>query len=126
MILMTTAAEYLRYRLNTIERISTSSIELDKLLRGGIETKAVTEFYGDFGSGKTQMCHSLATIVSQDKSKGGVNGKCIYIDTEGSFIPDRVSEIANARGFNSQATSLFLFKLLLPFLSTQNYSIIML
>jgi DNA repair protein RadA len=99
--LMTTAAEYHRYRRNTIERISTGCIELDNLFKGGIETKSVTQFYGDSGSGKTQMCHSLATIVSQDKSKGGVDGRCIYIDTEGSFRPERVSEIAKARGFNS-------------------------
>jgi RecA/RadA recombinase len=75
--LMTTAAEYHRYRLNTIERISMGCIELDNLLRGGIETKAVTQFYGYSGSGKTQICHSLAIIVSQDKSKDGVDG--IYI-----------------------------------------------
>jgi DNA repair protein RadA len=97
---MTTAAEYHRYRRNTIERISTGCIELDNLLRGGMETKAVTQFYGDSGSGKTQICHSLATIVSQDKSEGGVDSKCIYIDTEGSFRPERVSEIAKARGFD--------------------------
>jgi DNA repair protein RadA len=76
-------------------------IELDNLFKGGIETKAVTQFYGDSGSGKTQICHSLATIVSQDKSKGGVDGRCIYIDTESTFRADRVSEIAKARGFNS-------------------------
>lgn len=99
--LRTTADEYHRYRRNNIEKISTGSIELDNLLRGGIETKAVTQFYGDFGSGKTEICHSLATIVSQDKSKGGVDGKCIYIDTEGSFRPERISGIAKARGFDS-------------------------
>jgi DNA repair protein RadA len=47
------------------------------------------------------MCHSHAIIVSRHKSKGRVGGKCIYIDTEGSFRSDRVSEIAKARGFNS-------------------------
>jgi DNA repair protein RadA len=99
--LLTTAAEYHRYRRNTIERISTGCIELDNLFKGGIETKSVTQFYGDSGSGKTQICHSLATIVSQDKSKGGVDSKCIYIDTENTFRADRVSEIAKAKGFNS-------------------------
>jgi DNA repair protein RadA len=99
--LRTTADEYHRYRRDNIERISTGSIELDNLLRGGIETKAVTQFYGDFGSGKTEICHSVATIVSQDKSKGGVAGDCIYIDTEGSFRPERILEISKARGFDS-------------------------
>jgi DNA repair protein RadA len=109
---MITAAEYHRYRHNTIERISTGYIELDNLLRGGVETKSVTQFYGDSGSGKTQICHSLATIVSQDKSKGGVDGRCIYIDTEGSFRPERVSEIAKARGFDSDLAleNIFLYQ----------------
>jgi DNA repair protein RadA len=108
----TSAAEYHRYRRNTIERISTGCIELDNLFKGGIETKSVTQFYGDSGSGKTQICHSLATIVSQDKSTGGVDGKCIYIDTEGSFRPDRVSEIAKSRGFDSDLAleNIFLYQ----------------
>jgi RecA/RadA recombinase len=50
---------------------------------------------------KSGQNHSLATIVSQDKSKRGAEGKCIYIDTEGSFRPERISGIAKARGFDS-------------------------
>ena len=70
-------------RHNSIERISTGSRNIDEILCGGIETKAVTEFYGAPSSGKTQLCHTICAIVPQDKSIGGVCGKSIYIDTEG-------------------------------------------
>jgi DNA repair protein RadA len=63
----------------TIQRISTGSKTLDNLLCGSIETKAMTEFYGPYATGKTQLCHTLCTMVSQDKSQGGLCGKSIYI-----------------------------------------------
>lgn len=74
-------------RLRTIQRISTGSQRFDNLLAGGIETKAVTQFYGQSGSGKTQICHILCSIVPQNKSSGGLDAKSIYIDTEESFRP---------------------------------------
>jgi DNA repair protein RadA len=86
--------------LNSIERLTTGSKNIDDLLFGGVETKAVTEFYGAPGSGKTQLCHTMCAIVPQDKSKGGVCGKSIYIDTEGTFRTERIVEIAKARGFD--------------------------
>lgn len=95
------AFEYYYSGRNSIARTSTGCSELDNLLGGGIETKALTQFYGDSGSGKSQICHSLATIVSQNKSDGGINAKCIYVDIEGAFRPERVVEISKARGFNS-------------------------
>jgi DNA repair protein RadA len=88
-------------RLKSIEKISTGSKNLDNLLCSGIETKAVTEFYGASSSGKSQICHTLCTIVPQDKSQGGISGKSIYIDTEGKFRPERIVSIAQARGFNT-------------------------
>jgi DNA repair protein RadA len=99
----TTAKDHYANRLKSIERISTGCKNLDDLLGGGIETKAITEFYGESGSGKTQLCHTLCTMVPQNKSKdgGGVDGKSIYIDTEGTFRPERIAEIAKARGFDS-------------------------
>jgi DNA repair protein RadA len=85
----------------TIQRISTGSKTLDNLLCGSIETKAMTEFYGPYATGKTQLCHTLCTMVSQDKSQGGLCGKSIYIDTECKFRPERIVSIAQARGFNA-------------------------
>jgi DNA repair protein RadA len=96
----TTASGHYINRLNSIERISTGSKNVDDILCGGIETRAVTEFYGAPSSGKTQLCHTICAIVSQDTTEGGVKGKSIFIDTEGTFRPQRVESIATARGFD--------------------------
>ncbi len=81
-------------------RCSTGSVALDDLLLGGIETQAVTEFYGEFGSGKSQICHTLCATARQPIAVGGLDGGVIYIDTEGTFRPERVEQIARARGFD--------------------------
>jgi DNA repair protein RadA len=82
-------------------RCSTGSSALDDLLLGGIETQAVTEFYGEFGSGKSQICHTLCATARQPVESGGLNANTIYIDTEGTFRPERVQEIARSRGYDS-------------------------
>jgi DNA repair protein RadA len=81
-------------------RCSTGSKSLDELLLGGIETQAVTEFYGEFGSGKSQICHTLCAMAKQPISDGGLDGGVIYIDTEGTFRPERLNQIATARGLD--------------------------
>jgi DNA repair protein RadA len=91
-------------KIRNISRISTGSKELDRILYGGIETRAITQFYGDSSSGKTQLCHTVCSIVSQDEYKGGICGKAIYLDTEGTFRPERIIQIAKARGFDSDTT----------------------
>jgi DNA repair protein RadA len=83
-----------------IERISTGVHSLDQLLTGGIETQAVTEFYGEFGSGKTQVCHTLCVMVQLPKEQGGLDAGAIYIDTENTFRPERIAGIAEARGLD--------------------------
>lgn len=87
-------------RRKAIERISTGSENMDDLLAGGIETQAVTEFYGEFGSGKTQICHTLCTMVQGPLENGGLNAKALYLDTENTFRPERIIGIAKARGFD--------------------------
>lgn len=74
--------------------ITTGSRELDKLLGGGLETGSVTEFIGEFRSGKTQIAHTLAVTCQLPISQGGAEGKCLYIDTEGTFRPERLAAIA--------------------------------
>jgi DNA repair protein RadA len=81
-------------------RCSSGSTALDELLLGGIETQAVTEFYGEFGSGKSQICHTLCATARQPITAGGLDGGIIYIDTEGTFRPERVEQIARARGLD--------------------------
>jgi DNA repair protein RadA len=97
------SAKELYTRRKNIERISCGSKNLDDLLAGGIETGAVTEFYGEYGSGKSQICHTLSVIVQQPHESGGLDGGAIYVDTEGTFRPERIAEIAEARGFDSAA-----------------------
>ncbi|MEW6603425.1 MAG: DNA repair and recombination protein RadA [Thermoproteota archaeon] len=84
------------------ERISTGSKSFDDLLGGGMETRAVTEVYGEFGTGKTQLCHTLCVLVQQDRANGGLAAKALYIDTENTFRPERIVSIAQARGFDSR------------------------
>ena len=81
-----------------LDRISTGCRALDDVLGGGIETQAVTEFVGEFGAGKTQLCHQLAVMVQLPVDKGGLSGKAVYIDTEGTFRPERIIQIAQYRG----------------------------
>jgi DNA repair protein RadA len=90
-------AESALEKRKALMRCSTGSNALDELLLGGIETQAVTEFYGEFGSGKSQICHTLSAIATQPAETGGLNGGVIYIDTEGTFRPERLNQIARAR-----------------------------
>jgi DNA repair protein RadA len=93
-----TASSLLEKRTSML-RCSTGSKSLDELLLGGVETQAVTEFYGEFGSGKSQICHTLCAMAKQPISDGGLDGGVIYIDTEGTFRPERLQQIAESRGF---------------------------
>jgi DNA repair protein RadA len=94
-----TAGEVLEKR-KLMRRCSTGCIALDDLLSGGIESQAITEFYGEFGSGKSQICHTLCATATQPIASGGLGGRVIYIDTEGAFRPERVQEMAKARGLD--------------------------
>jgi DNA repair protein RadA len=83
------------------ERVSTGSKNLDNLLGGGVETRAVTEIFGEYGTGKTQICHTLCVIVSREGTHGGLASKAIYVDTESTFRPERIVSICNARSIES-------------------------
>ncbi len=63
--------------------LTTGSGELDKLLNGGMETGAITELFGEFRTGKTQLCHTLCVTCQLPTESGGAEGKAMYIDTEG-------------------------------------------
>ncbi len=96
-----TAKEYYEER-QKINQISTGCKSLDELLEGGIETKAITELIGEFGAGKTQLCHQLCVMVQLPPEEGGLSGKAIYIDTEGTFRPERIIQIAEYRGLDPE------------------------
>ncbi|HIE23822.1 MAG TPA: DNA repair and recombination protein RadA [Candidatus Korarchaeota archaeon] len=92
---VTTAYDYYLRKKETL-RITTGSKNLDDLLGGGVETQAITEIYGPYGSGKTQLAHQLAVTVQLPVEKGGIDRGCLFIDTEGTFRPERVMQIAEA------------------------------
>jgi DNA repair protein RadA len=83
-----------------VKKITTSSQALDGLLGGGIETRTMTEFFGEFGSGKTQICHQISVNVQLPPEKGGLAGKAVYIDTEGTFRWERIEAMAKAQGLD--------------------------
>lgn len=87
-----------------IINITTGSTNLNKLLGGkGIETKAITEAFGTYGSGKSQLGFSLAVNVQLPIEMGGANGKAVFIDSEGTFRPERIRQIATALGLNPES-----------------------
>ncbi len=81
-------------RRQGIGKLTTGSESFNNLLGGGLETQAMTEFYGEFGSGKTQIAHQLAVNVQLPPEKGGLNGSVIMIDTENTFRPERIKGMA--------------------------------
>jgi len=85
-----------------IGKLTTGSKEFDKLFGGGIETQAITELFGQFGSGKTQIAHQLAVNVQLPVEKGGLDSGAIYIDTENTFRPDRITQMAEALKLDPQ------------------------
>lgn len=93
------ADQVLETRRNML-RITTGSNSLDEIFGGGIETNAITEFYGEFRTGKTQLAHQLCVTSQLPREMGGMNIdgeppiKIIYIDTEGTFRPERIVNIA--------------------------------
>lgn len=89
------ARDLLEERKN-IRRITTGSEKLDELLGGGVETGSITEIYGEFRTGKTQISHNVAVTTTLPPEKGGVNGRSLFIDTEGTFRPERIIPISKS------------------------------
>jgi DNA repair protein RadA len=81
-------------------RCTTGSKALDDILGGGIETRAITEFSGQYGSGKTQLCLMLCVTAQLKPEQGGFGGNVLFFDTEGTFSPKRVYQIAAENGLD--------------------------
>jgi DNA repair protein RAD51 len=82
--------------------VSTGSNELDNLLGGGIETGSLTEIFGEFRTGKTQICHTLCVMCQRPLDQGGAEGRALYIDTEGTFRPAKLVAIAERFQMNPE------------------------
>ncbi|MEM3841096.1 MAG: DNA repair and recombination protein RadA [Candidatus Micrarchaeaceae archaeon] len=87
-------------RRDAIGKITTGSEDLDEMIGGGIETNAITEAYGKFASGKTQLGFQLSVNVQLPRKEGGLEGSVLFIDTEGTFRPERITQIAKAKGLD--------------------------
>ena len=90
-------------RRQKLGRITTNAKALDELLGGGVETQAITEFSGEFGSGKTQLAHQIAVDVQLPVDQGGLQGEAVYIDTESTFRPERIVDMAKGVGLDPDA-----------------------
>jgi len=91
-------AKQLWERRKTLLRLSFGSNNLNTLLGGGLETQAITEFVGEFGAGKSQISMKLSIQTQLPASEGGLEGKVLFIDTEGTFAAQRVFQMAQASG----------------------------
>jgi len=82
-------------RRKLVGKLSTGCKEFNDIMGGGIDSQAITEVYGEFGSGKTQLGHQLAVNVQLPQEKGGLNGSVIMIDTENTFRPERIKQMVD-------------------------------
>jgi DNA repair protein RadA len=89
-------AKQLYDKRQSMLRLSTGSENLNKLLGGGLETQALTEFIGEFGTGKTQLCMTFCITTQLPTEQGGLNAKVLFLDSEGTFAPQRIHQIAQA------------------------------
>jgi len=95
-------ADELLKRHQNVLRLTTGSQALDELLGGGLETQTITEFYGAFGSGKSQVCHQLCVNVQLPPEKGGLDGSVLYVDTENTFRTERIVQMAKHLGLDPE------------------------
>lgn len=95
-------ADVILERRRAVNKIKVSSESFDEVMGGGFETGAITELFGEFGSGKTQVGHQLAVNVQLPEDLGGLNAKVIYIDTENTFRPERILQMAEKVGLNPE------------------------
>ena len=91
-------------RRRDVGRINVGSEAFNELIGGGIETQSITEVFGEFGSGKSQIAHELVVTVQLPEENGGLNGESVFIDTENTFRPERVQQIASGFDMDPEET----------------------
>ncbi len=92
--------ELILERRQEIGKLSWLVPAVDSLLGGGIETQSITEVYGEFGAGKSQVTHQMAVNVQLPTEQGGLRGSCIFIDSEDTFRPERIDDMV--RGLDDE------------------------
>ena len=98
------SAEIVWEKRKKMRRITTGSKNLDDLFGGGLETGALTELFGEYRTGKTQIAHQLCVNVQLEEDGGGLEGGALYIDSEGTFRPERIIQMAEFRGLDYNET----------------------
>ncbi len=133
-------------RRKVLAKITTGSQKLDELFGGGIETGAVTELFGEYRTGKTQLAHQLCVTVQLPREKGGLQEgdnypKVIYVDSEGTFRPERILSMASrwkddldedlllesilhGRAHNSDHQMVLVEKMIKDYLPTENVKLL--
>jgi len=96
------SGEELLKKRGMVVKITTGSKNLDNIIGGGVETGAVTEVYGSYGSGKTSLAHQLAVTVQLPKEQGGAGGAIVWIDSEGTLRPEFIQKLAIAKGLDPE------------------------
>ncbi len=91
-------------RRKAVTKLTTGSKAFDELLNGGLESQSIVEFYGEFGSCKTQVCFQLAVNATLPEEKGGLDSDVIMIDTENTFRPERIIQMCNYLGVDPEET----------------------
>ncbi|GGL29663.1 DNA repair and recombination protein RadA [Halarchaeum grantii] len=80
-------------RREQIGKLTWGVPEVDDLLGGGVETQSITEVYGEFGAGKSQVTHQLSVTVQLPKEHGGLEGSAVFVDSEDTFRPERIDDM---------------------------------
>ncbi|MFZ0966193.1 MAG: DNA repair and recombination protein RadA [Candidatus Bathyarchaeia archaeon] len=95
------ADELLKMRQSVL-RLTSGSKPLDRMLDGGLETQTITEFYGEYGTGKSQLCHQLCVNVQLPPERGGLSGAALYVDTENTFRTERIVQMSRHLGLDPE------------------------
>ncbi|MFQ6128443.1 MAG: DNA repair and recombination protein RadA [Thermoplasmata archaeon] len=96
--------EVLLEKRKLVGKLTSGSKALNELLGGGFESQAISELFGEFGSGKTQIAHQLAVNVTLPVDRGGLEGGTIWIDSENTFRPERIAQMATALELDPEET----------------------
>ncbi|MCL2890937.1 MAG: helix-hairpin-helix domain-containing protein, partial [Methanomassiliicoccaceae archaeon] len=88
-------------RRKSIIRLTTGSKAFDELMGGGLESQSIVEFFGEVGSCKSQICFQLAVNATLPEEKGGFDSDVIVIDSENTFRPERIIQMAEHLGVDA-------------------------
>ena len=98
------SADIIWEKRRALNKLTTGSNNLDELLDGGIEPGSVTELFCEYRTGKTQIAHQLCVNVQQSYEEKGLEGEALYIDTEGTFRPERIIQMSVAKDLDYNET----------------------